>query len=338
MEQRILYGSTRPALAAVANDYEPGLVTVVIPCFNAAPYVGAAIKSALNQTYDRVEVVVIDDGSTDDSLAVVRSYDSRITFLAKANAGACAARNDGLQLAKGEFVQFLDADDWLEPDAIANRISSFTGDEGLVFGDRIHVSDDGQLLTDYSSAHPTRGWESDDWIHYVLITNIHTMEPLHRKEWACRVGGFDESFPQSQEPDFHLRLLLAGCNFAYSPGVVGAFRQHASGSRVSSAQWWSTDPDRYLRIVAHWGTLVSERSDALMQQEFQKAGAILLCYRAIQVASYGDTSLARRYHDEVLRLDPGYRPKGLTGAATSIVGLWTAIRVAGWLRRVSARS
>ncbi|MEI7813648.1 MAG: glycosyltransferase [Coriobacteriia bacterium] len=311
-----------------------GLVSVVIPCFNAARYVGRAIESALEQTYDRIEVIVIDDGSTDGSLEIIRSYDSRIVSQTKTNGGACAARNDGVALAHGEFIQFLDADDFLMLDSVSNRIAAFTEDVGLVFGDRVHVDEADHVLSDYESFHPQREWESTGWIRYALVTNIHTMEPLHRAGYVRQVGGFDESFPQSQEPDFHLRLLIAGCRFKYAPGTVGAFRQHASTGRISATPWWSTDPERFIDITRYWLSLVSATNDVGMESEYRHAAAIILCYHAIQEASYGNAKLARRYHDEVLRFDPDYLPEGLSGRATSMVGLWSAIRIAGWLRRL----
>ena len=92
------------------------LTSVVIPCYNAEGYVGEAIESALNQTYRPVEVIVIDDGSTDGSLDVIRSFGDRIRYESGPNRGPSAARNRGVQLARGELIQFLDADDVLHPE------------------------------------------------------------------------------------------------------------------------------------------------------------------------------------------------------------------------------
>jgi hypothetical protein len=327
------FGHWRESLKSRADRGEPGLVTVVIPCYNAERFVGAAIDSALAQTHPSVEVIVIDDGSTDSSLQVIRSYESRVAVRSKSNAGACAARNDGLELARGEFVQFLDADDVLLPDAVERRLAAFTEASGSVFGERVPLDAGGAPMPTYISPHPARGWERIGWAPYVIATNIHTLEPLHRTSWACEVGGFDESFPQSQEPDFHLRLLLAGCRFAYLPGPVGGFRQHAEAQRISAAPWWTTDPDRHIEIVRHWLGLASPTAPGGSDPELRRAAARVLCNRAIQAAAAGAAPVAARYRVELLRLCPGYRPAGLTGAVARVLGLTWAIRLAGLARR-----
>src|SRR5690606_15764736 len=93
------------------------LVSIVIPCYNHARFLGEAIESALGQTYPRVEVVVVDDGSTDDTAAVVVRYPA-VRYVRQANAGLAAARNAGLRASTGELLVFLDADDRLTPGAL----------------------------------------------------------------------------------------------------------------------------------------------------------------------------------------------------------------------------
>jgi len=330
--QRLPIGQTRDSLAEVARDFQPGLVSVIIPCFNAERYLREAIDSALAQTYPQVEVVVIDDGSSDSSARIMREYGERITCRSGPNAGACSARNDGVSISTGEFIQFLDADDVLVPDAVEQRMAAFTQGAGMVFGDRVHVDDVGHKLA-YESPHPDRGWDEVGFAQYVIITNIHTMEPLHRRRWVCEVGGFDEALPQGQEPDFHLRLTLAGCPFAYSPGIVGGFRQHASMQRIGSSTWWRTDPERYMRFARHYMILVTQRSADGLTPEFSRAMAGMLCFHSVELAARGELALARRYHDELIRLLPGFRPHGLAGVAADVFGLWRSIRVGGWARR-----
>jgi glycosyltransferase involved in cell wall biosynthesis len=297
-----------------------------------------AIDSALAQTYADVEVVVVDDGSADDSLRIIGGYGQRLTVGTRPNLGACAARNEGVRLSRGEFIQFLDADDVLVPEAIERRLSAFSDEVGLVFGDRIHIDGHGDQLTEYTSSHSRRDWDSVGMAQYIVIANIHTMEPLHRRRWVCRVGGFDEALPQGQEPDFHLRLHLAGCSFVYCPGVVGGFRQHASEQRISSSAWWKSDPERYIRFADHYMALMSERSESGLTPEFRRAMAGMLCYHSVRLAARGDPTLARRYHDELLRMCPGFRPHGIAGAAARLLGLWPTIRIGAlWQRFDTSR-
>src|SRR5262245_3384912 len=104
------------------------LVSVIIPCKNAAPWLKSAIDSCLDQTWQNIEIIVVDNGSTDESVMVARSYhDTAIKVLECTRKGASAARNFGLERARGDFVQFLDADDILDRDKIrvqAERLES----------------------------------------------------------------------------------------------------------------------------------------------------------------------------------------------------------------------
>src|SRR5687768_8397891 len=94
-------------------------VSVVIPCYNGEQFIREAIGSALSQTYPDLEIIVIDDGSTDGSLDRIRSFGKGIRWESGPNRGGCAARNRGIELARGDWVQFLDADDLLHPNKIA---------------------------------------------------------------------------------------------------------------------------------------------------------------------------------------------------------------------------
>src|SRR5690606_2283060 len=98
------------------------LVSIIIPCYNAEKYVAEAIQSALDQTYPNCEVIVIDDGSTDGSLEVIQSFGDKIRCETGPNKGGCAARNRGLELAKGEWIQFLDADDLISVEKIERQM------------------------------------------------------------------------------------------------------------------------------------------------------------------------------------------------------------------------
>ena len=100
------------------------LVSVLIPCHNNEAFVGEAIESALGQTYPNIEVIVVDDGSTDKSLNVIKSYGDRIKWKSGPNRGACAARNTSFFQSQGEFIQFLDADDLIAADKIGPEFSN----------------------------------------------------------------------------------------------------------------------------------------------------------------------------------------------------------------------
>src|SRR5512146_2623719 len=99
------------------------LVSIIVPAYNAAPYLGHAIESALAQTWHKVEVIVVDDGSTDTTLSAARQYESaRVKVLTQPNRGAPAARNLALQHAQGEYILCLDADDCISPEKVEAQL------------------------------------------------------------------------------------------------------------------------------------------------------------------------------------------------------------------------
>lgn len=213
---------------------EKSLVSIIIPCYNAEAYIKEAIDSALDQTYSPVEVIVIDDGSTDDSLEIIRSFDERITWRTGENKGVSAARNKGLELASGDFVKFLDADDLLPAYAISmqvGQIISTENEEVAVFGQSYHI-DEGGNKKGKSSFRPFG--ENEDPILYILNVNPGTQIPLYRREHLIEIGGFDESLPWAEDYDLHLRLHLSGFLLHYRPGAIVEVRDHEDEDRLTN--------------------------------------------------------------------------------------------------------
>jgi glycosyltransferase involved in cell wall biosynthesis len=111
---------------------EQPLVSIIVPTYNYASYVEKAIQSCLNQTYKPLEIIVVDDGSTDGTAELIaRKFDSRVEYIYQDNRGVSAARNAGLEQARGEFVTFLDADDFLTEDAVELRLKPMVNDQEL---------------------------------------------------------------------------------------------------------------------------------------------------------------------------------------------------------------
>src|SRR5947207_15939264 len=101
------------------------LVSILIPAYNAEEWLGAAIASAIGQTWAQKEIIVVDDGSTDRTLAVARRFESNeVRVLTQANQGAAAARNKAFSLSRGDYIQWLDADDLLSPDKVARQMEA----------------------------------------------------------------------------------------------------------------------------------------------------------------------------------------------------------------------
>ncbi len=206
------------------------LVSIIIPSFNAAKFVGEAIESALAQTYPHVEVVVIDDGSTDESVEVLRSFGEAIRWETGPNRGACAARNRGLELANGEVIQFLDADDLLYPEKIERQLPLLVESKRrLVFCDAHRRDEHGESLPDL-----TRRDAPTDPVVFMLKDGLQTSAPLHHKENLLQVGGFRSDLPCSQERDLHLRLAASGLEFVRLPEVLYLIRRREASISADS--------------------------------------------------------------------------------------------------------
>ena len=115
----------------MSNELRTPLVSVIIPVYNGGQYILQAIDSVLNQTYKFVEIIAIDDGSTDDSVAKISSFGSRVVLIQQGNQGVAYARNAGIRIACGELIAFLDQDDWWLPDKIRRQVDAFLRDADL---------------------------------------------------------------------------------------------------------------------------------------------------------------------------------------------------------------
>ncbi len=188
------------------------LVSVVIPCFNAERWIGEAIESALTQTWSAVEVVVVDDGSSDNSIDVIDGFDARVRWETGPNKGACAARNRGLAIARGNLIQFLDADDLLLPDKLKRQVphAMHCGLNKLSF--TLGRTENGDSFFDWQSSRILHSGR--DALAFVLGGALQICAPLHHRKNLEAIGGFDESLKCSQEFDLHLRLVSAGLGLA----------------------------------------------------------------------------------------------------------------------------
>ncbi len=190
------------------------LVSIVIPCYNGAAFVGDAIESALRQTYPNREIIVIDDGSTDASIDVITSFGTSVHWRTGPNRGGSAARNIGLALARGEMVQFLDADDALVEAKLTGDVEQMARCEADVCVSRFRVVDG----SSDKIAGP-RQPPGQDVLGWVLSSDVRSMAPIYKADALRRIGGFTAGLPCCQEFDLNLRLAMAGAVFIYSPHV-----------------------------------------------------------------------------------------------------------------------
>lgn len=205
-----------------------GLVSVIIPCYNSESHIGECIESVLSQDYEAVEIVVVDDGSIDNSLEVVREY-QEVRVITQANSGACVARNKGLAISTGEYVKFLDSDDLLEPGAISTQvdISGRLDEKSILYGDCFILRGDNKIYKNVSLS------ESDQTAH-LMVRDILISTPLHKRWMLEAVGGFDERFRNGQEWNLHVRLSSEGFVFRHHRKAIFSYRIHDSDHRISN--------------------------------------------------------------------------------------------------------
>ncbi len=179
-------------------------VSILVPLYNKEATVVRSIRSALDQSHTDLEVLVVDDGSDDGSLAAVTEIDDpRLFVRSRPNRGANATRNELLAWASGDYVQYLDADDILHHDKIETQIRLFGPEVDVVLSDVCKLRPDGtrQLL---GCPGPGR------LVEFAARHGVHTLSPLHRRQSLVDIGGWREDLEAAQEYELHLRLALSG--------------------------------------------------------------------------------------------------------------------------------
>jgi glycosyltransferase involved in cell wall biosynthesis len=201
------------------------LVSIVIPTRNYAGYVGQAIRSGLHQGYRPIEIVVVDDGSTDDTPAVLREFEGAIRVVRLEGLGVSAARNAGLAQARGEYVVLLDADDLLVPGGVAAQVAQFDRrpDIDAVVGEWYTYDVQCGTITEERSS-----LKDDDALSHLLRTNIVATPSamMVRRTAVSALGGFDTSFSFTADWEMWWRLAKQGCRFARVTAPVATYRIH----------------------------------------------------------------------------------------------------------------
>lgn len=204
--------------------------TVVIPCYNGGEDVREAVASALAQTYPPLEVLCVDDGSTDGSLRVLRELEAAhpdtVRVIAKTNGGAPSARNAGLHEAQGEWIQFLDADDLLKPEKVAHQLrlveeAAFAPDLVGAAHDIQHL--DGQIGHGVVEA-------MDPLCAVVLHCMGVTSANLFRRAAVVAAGGWNEAMPCSQEYELMFRMVREGAHVVFDPEPLTVIRERAGST------------------------------------------------------------------------------------------------------------
>lgn len=280
------------------------LVSILIPCYNSAQWIGQAIESALGQTWPNKEVIVLDDGSTDDSLTVIRQYGSRLRWETGENRGGGYARNRLLEFARGEWVQYLDADDYLLPEKVAQQVDFVVqhpqvdvviGPTTMEFWSPETVRHE---TTDIPEPH-------DFWTMLASWKLPQTGAPLWRRSAVLDVGGWKRDQPCCQEHELYLRLLTGGKRFAY----------HSSGGSVY--RQWSDQtvckrdiPEVHRRRLEIEGKLEEYLSETEQLTPSRRHAINQARFETARIAWRYDRSFAAGIMQDVRKSDPAFAPGG----------------------------
>ena len=211
----------------------PDLVSIIVPCYNAERFLRETLESAFVQSYPHTEVIVIDDGSTDGTAELIRCYSNRVTAEFGPNRGASAARNRGTALARGEFIQYLDADDVLPPDAIAHRIAALQRSRAdVAYSDwqRLVEIEPGVFSIGEQIARRIEDIHSDVQIALITAFWAPPAAVTYRRAIVEKIGGWKEWLPIIQDARFLQDACLVGGKFIYVPGVGAQYREHRGTS------------------------------------------------------------------------------------------------------------
>jgi glycosyltransferase involved in cell wall biosynthesis len=221
------WGASR--FMGVTNDFMP-FVTVIIPTYNRADLLSEALESVFRQTYRDYEIIVVDDGSTDDTPRITEQYKDKITVIRQTNGGRSRARNAGIAAARGRYIAFLDDDDLWVPRKLEQqvRILEENPTVGLV-SCSVHLTREGS---------PTRTWSQttpsglDAWTEQLVLGDgVHNPSTLLiRKDILCRIELFDPNVEPCEDWDLLIRLAFRGVRLHHIEEPMVEYRLHQENS------------------------------------------------------------------------------------------------------------
>lgn len=310
------------------------LVSIVIPCHNAAPWVEAAVRSALEQTWPRTEVIVVDDGSTDDSLARIRRLapPHALHIHSQPNQGASAARNAGLQRAQGDYIQFLDADDLLDPRKIEVQVARLQAcPRGTIASGswaRFHHDPAAARFFIEPNCRDLSGLEFQ-------LLHLEAGWMMHPAAWLCprrlleQVGPWDETLSLNDDGEYFSRVMLASQGIRF---VDTARSYYRSGHRNSLSR---RNDRRALESLYRSTGLVIERALASAGNSPRARQAAATGWRRVAFETYpGAPDLSRAAERHCLDLGGTSTPFP-AGPAFQRVARWLGWRTAKRLRDVT---
>ena len=315
-------------MSAPANTFTTRpLISVIIAAYNTARYVGEAIDSALAQTYSPIEIIVVDDGSTDNTQEVLAAYSDRITILRQENSGSAAARNAALEAARGEFVAVLDSDDVWMPDKLERQMALFETcpEIDFVFANSQHMDEDGNEVHVFSGRMPPPVDYRKEVMKdgYLLVGDWHAALAYHnfipqptivvRLPVIRAAGGYDARQWISQDYRLYWNLISHGASFGFIDAVLMKYRRHPTQVTKNSVRYFQYRTAGLKDILAKTKGISHATRYNLkcrLARLYKKAGDDAFCD--------GDRRTARKYYWQAFSY--GARPGQIASWAATLLG------------------
>jgi len=314
------------------------LVTVVIPAYNAAEWIAETLKSVLQQTYQHLEVIVVDDGSTDRTVdiaeRVLRTEKHRYQILRQENRGPSAARNRGWRSGFGSWIQFLDADDILRPDKIELQIAKRSDLTDVIYSDWQRLRFTGEI------------WKREEYVYAPVIGKNALADLLRTKNFIAlgsqlfrsdvlrRLGGFDESHRFIEDVELHIKIAMENGAFvkALSNGPIFWYRDRAQSQSKSDRIEFiggcirnARMVERHLRETKGWSTEIVEQ-------------IVAVYYFGAKYFAEHDWARFEELVRDIEALHPGFQPSGSFAlrSISRVFGYRNAERISLTYRRLKS--
>ncbi len=304
-------------------------MSVCVAAYNAERWLAETLASVEAQTYPSVEAVVVDDGSTDGTLAVARRFEGPgVRVLTQPNGGACAARNRAVAAARGAYVQFLDADDVLHPEKIERQVRRLEAEPGAVatgpwvrFAGDVADADHDWRGPDFRDFEPASDWLVQSWSGCGTMPTVVWLTP---RAIVKAAGPWNEGLLRNQDGEFFTRVLVHARKVAFCDGAWSYYRASGSGS-VSARKHEAALRSLYDANALCERALLAHRDDAAARHACSGLWQLFLftAYPAVP-------DLTRRAEDRIRQLGGMYQEPGLSRPFKSVrdlVGWKPALRL-----------
>jgi glycosyltransferase involved in cell wall biosynthesis len=319
------------------------LVSIIIPVFNSDEYIADAINSALSQTWANIEIIIVDDGSTDQSLNIARNFkDDRLRIFEQKNKGASAARNKGLTEAKGDYIQFLDADDVLNSIKVEAQVRLLVGkDDAIANCATVNFFD----KTDPYSIQPFHDWYregSTDTVDFLVKLyggaligpEYGGMIGVHA--WLCpktiidRAGRWNEELTNDDDGEFFCRVVLAARQIVYSDVAICYYRKYTRTKSLSAVNDYRANQS-LLRATDLKAKYLLEKASGTNAKL-----ALARLYHENAVSFYpASLALAGESERKMKQLIPDFNinpfKSGITGRLSKLIS-WKGVKILQYLK------